>query len=255
MILRHIVVGTSAATLATTPAQASLVASYLFDNPTNLGLDSSGNNNHLTNFGTVAAGAGISGGGLLLAGTGMLSTPNQQAPAGTPIGNSAYTISAWLKTDQVLRNGIVGWGSYGQIGKVNALRTAPDFGGLLNYGWSRDTPAYFPQIFDNTWHHVVATYDGTMRSIYVDKNLINQALVSPALSVTTAFFAVGRTCDACGDEFFRGSLDSVKIYSSAFSAQDVAAEFSSASAVPEPGMIGLLGFGLLGLVAARRRAR
>jgi len=73
---------------------SSLAGYYQFDDPTNLGKDSSGRNNDLQVFGTgvTHTAAGRTGGGLLLSAQGGLTTSDHTVPTGFPLGSSPYTI-------------------------------------------------------------------------------------------------------------------------------------------------------------------
>jgi hypothetical protein len=85
-----------------------------------------------------------------------------------PIGNSPYTIETWFKTTVNAGNGLIGWGNYGTVNQVNALRTAGN--AIHNYWWANDLTANASpiNILDGNWHHTAATYDGTTRRIYID---------------------------------------------------------------------------------------
>lgn len=80
---------------------------------------------------------------------------------------------------------------------------------------------------DNTWHHIVATYDPSaapvdMAKIYVDGQLsISSNLITSGSAVTDNGSDLYLGVNECFGNYLSGYLDSVKIYSSAISAGDV----------------------------------
>jgi len=125
--------------LLTAPLHAELIAYWPFPNTFNLGTDPVGGNVLTPNGGASHTPIGKFGGGL------ALNSASSQFLSGTvdnlPVGDSPYTISAWIKTASASDQGIVGWGNYGSFSEVNAFRTAGT--SLLNYWRSADllTPA------------------------------------------------------------------------------------------------------------------
>jgi len=152
-------------------------------------------------------------------------------PAELPIGNSAYTIEAWIKPDVMNSGGIVGWGNYGNLNQVNALRLYS--GGVHHYWWNNDLTAEVGDLTDG-WHHVAATYDGTVRKIYVD-GVVRAAANAVGHNVTTtANFAIGRTY---GSEYFDGQIDEVRIWNIARTDTQIADYLNERLAGDEPGLV------------------
>ena len=127
-----------------------------------------------------------------------------------PVGNSQYTIEAWVKPNTVSgANGIVGWGNWGSSNQVNALR----FNGptqLHNYWWGNDLIVNIPNALDGKWHHVVATYDGTTRSIYWDGELKGSDNRAGHNVTTSTNMNIAATNNF---EYFDGAIDEVRIWS------------------------------------------
>jgi hypothetical protein len=155
-------------------------------------------------------------------------------PASTPVpvGNSAYTIEAWIKPTSMGVYGIVGWGTYGTSNQVNALRLSPT--GIINYWWGHDLIVNTPDL-SGQWHHVAATFDGTTRTIYLD-GVAKDSDTPGAHTVPNANnLRIGSTNSANGGngEYFPGSIDEVRIYSVGLTQAQVQADmYSTKAAVP-----------------------
>ncbi len=83
----------------------------------------------------------------------------------------------------------------------------------------------------NTWHHIVAVYDGSSRLLYKDNILIGSDSKTGNVSYTpTATFGFGAPC-ACpaGVEKFNGKIDDVGIWGSALSSTDITSLYNSTS--------------------------
>ncbi|MDB5235873.1 MAG: C-terminal target protein [Hymenobacter sp.] len=148
-----------------------------------------------------------------------------------PIGNSSYTLEAWIKPTNMGNYGIIGWGNYGNGPQVNALRLFNDARGigLVNYWWGPDITKTTADL-SGVWHHVAATYDAVAntRTLYLDGAAIltdNPGLhaVPNANNLT-----IGNTN---GTEYFNGSLDEVRVWSVA----RTAAQINAAKGIGLPG--------------------
>jgi probable HAF family extracellular repeat protein len=139
--------------------------------------------------------------------------------SGIPTGGSPYTLEAWvnISTDYVTNSGILGFGAYGEKGRANALRTARTLG-FVNYWWGIDQVVTGLGDISGAWHHLVASFDGTARRMYVDGALVAMA-GSRRPDVASTELRLGQTC--C-NEHLNGSLDEVAIYDHALSQERVA---------------------------------
>jgi autotransporter-associated beta strand protein len=199
-------------------------AYYKFDNSGSLGLDSSGNVNTLsTGVGTpVYTNNGKYGGALYLNGS---STMKMAAfPKGVPTNNSPYTMACWFKPDTGCSTGagLVGWG-VNQTNKGNFLKINGSTDKINNYWGNNDFVGTLSggNLFNGSFYHVAATFDGTNRVIYINGLAVattNNPGFSTNLNVTPSGFEVG---DCLGANRFKGWLDDLTIADRAFSASEL----------------------------------
>ena len=81
----------------------------------------------------------------------------------------------------------------------------------------------------NKWFHITCTYDGSTVRVYVNGVQQGTASVSGTIFSSTNTITIGRWSGASTD-FFRGSIDDVRIYNRALSAQEVALLYALGSA-------------------------
>ncbi|MDF3077372.1 MAG: hypothetical protein K0S09_1261, partial [Sphingobacteriaceae bacterium] len=132
---------------------------------------------------------------------------------GLPTGNSTYAIEAWIKpTSTSVANAIVGWGNWGATDQVNCFRLSGPTT-LINYWWGHDLVVTVPNLLDGKWHHVVASFDGTTRSIYTDGVLrgSDKPTGHNVPYSTNATIGSANPVDGYG-EYFDGSIDEVRIW-------------------------------------------
>jgi hypothetical protein len=152
---------------------------------------------------------------------------------GVPVGNSSYTLEAWIKPDTHGVNGIIGWGTWGAGNQVNALRL--DSGnGLVNYWWGNDLRVTPGNLADGQWHHVAATFDGTTRKIYVDGVLMGQDTPSGHSVSSASNLTIGSTNNG---EYFDGGIDSVRVWSVARTQAQIQSDMGSALTGSELGLV------------------
>lgn len=204
-----------------------IIAHWKFNEGTGTtALDSTNNNND----GTLGSGTswteGKYGSAIHFDGTGAVDVPVNQ---NIPIGNDTYSISAWFKSSEGHENqGIIGWGDYGSNNYVTALRTSytgecSGGNGFRHYWWSNDLDAC-ATILDNTWHQVVAEYDGTVRRIFLDGVQIASNNPGAHAVPNTNNLAIGVTNF---DGYFVGDIDDVLIYDRALNTSEITALYES----------------------------
>jgi autotransporter-associated beta strand protein len=226
---------------------AGAVAYYTFDDSANLGADSSGLGNGLTNAtGTpVYSPNGVAGGSVYLDGGSTLMTSN--TPAGQPIGNSPYTMAVWEKVDLGCSTtaGFLAWGLPATgLQSSNFRLNGPH--ALTDYFWAGDVGAsgIVPNLMDGNWHSVVTTYDGTDHYFYADGVQVGVANNGTGLSLTSSSYTVGRTL---GDANFKGWLDNAMIVNRALTAAEVASYYQGIGALPTTTSVQIHGTGVLAL--------
>ena len=126
-----------------------------------------------------------------------------------PIGNSDYTIEAWIRPNNMGNYGIIGWGTYGTTNQVNSLSLRTN--GLVNSWWGNDL-VYTNTGLAGAWHHVAATFDGTWRKIYLDGSLVRSNSPANHNVTTRANLSIGLVSDA---DYFNGTIDEVRVWGSA----------------------------------------
>jgi len=169
-----LLLGTGPAAHAGLALPADTVAYYAFDNPGNLGLDSSANGNNLINgTGTpTAIGSGEFGAGMSMNSDCYLSLPSAGTPATLNLGTNPYSVSVWIKPTKDNDNAIIHWGAWGA---VNIRLDGPQANGNSTldqwaFGDGNFVVDAGKNLRDGQWHNVVFTYAGGSgnQTFYVD---------------------------------------------------------------------------------------
>ena len=218
----------SAATTFGTSLTRGLVGYWTFDAGSVVGStarDLSGRSNAAVITGTATLGAGRRNQSFSFDGsTYLLST--------SPIGISGLeprTISAWVKTtdNSTGRRVIAGWGGAGGTHQSFDLELS---NGNVYIGTADEDLSTTYGVGDGKWHHVVATYNGSVDTLYADGSYIDSKTV--ALSTIDSSFSIGRRDYSQAGDYglFTGNIDDVRLYNRALSAEEVS-QFYKASAV------------------------
>lgn len=189
-----------------------LVAYYKLDGNSN---DVFGNNGSDTNI------TYNSGNGKLVQGAGF----NNLATSDILIGNSAIfnlsniTISAWFKTTTTTNQVIVGK-SHTTSYYLNAAAAANQIAfwtnGSSTNSQSHGTPVL--NIADGNWHHIVATLNGSISTIYWDGSQNAQRSGATSGTDSTNLYIGSSTSNPIK---FQGSIDEVGIWNRGLSADEV----------------------------------
>jgi len=153
--------------------------------------------------------------------------------ANFPTGSSAYAISAWIYPSATGNLGILSWGTLGITNAAVGLTLTST--GIKNYWWGNDLYVGTGDL-SNSWHHVVAQYDGTTRSIWLDGNLIGSEVVS-GLNIVNSIAYIG-VSDPIQNDFFSGKISEVSIWDKALTQNDINKTMHSSLRGNEAGLVG-----------------
>jgi outer membrane protein OmpA-like peptidoglycan-associated protein len=144
-----------------------------------------------------------------------------------PVNNSAYTIGGWVYLDKASSNGIMGWGSYGYSGQVNALRSDWDGNGFVNYSWGRDSTYNTRAYLGGQWVYVISTYDGLgtasgqtgHRKIYINGvNVFTDNIDQLSVNQADSKITIGVTNHT---EYFQGKIANLAIFNRALNSSEI----------------------------------
>lgn len=143
------------------------------------------------------------------------------SPSGLNISGSALTVELWAKGTPGAYNYLVSHTDGGSQGY--AIYTGGD--AQLHFYFGRSGGLHIggavSGVWDNSWHHVAAVYDGSQMLVYVDGLL---KLAENETAALTAYSGNFRVAGYNGGSYtFSGSLDEVAVYGSALSATTIAA--------------------------------
>jgi hypothetical protein len=201
-----------------------LVGWWRFDEGSGtVAIDSSGNGNNGTIYGTANWVSGRYGDALSFDGaTNYVAVPDSPSLEIT----GAITLEAWVETNNVGKQAVItksgGYLLYvgaGGDGKVYAYlygTTSAWLGGTTN-------------VADGLWHLIALTYDpngGTNNfKLYVDGALEAQYTVTGSISSTSNRVGIGDRPDVGFRDFFNGTIDEPRIYNLALSASEIQADY------------------------------
>jgi len=217
---------------------ANLVGYWKFDEGSGkVAADSSGSGNNGTLKGNPKWVAGQLGGALDFNGsTDFVEIPNNDSLSIT----GEITIAAWtnMRANASGEMAIVSKGGWAANDLPYELTETP--GDVIFWQFyndagrdtcSPDSPAV------NEWHHIAATYDGTIFKCYIDGELAEEWAYTGKMPVNTASVTIGMR--SRGGTFFNGLIDEVMIYDNALTEDEIpkimmgVGDFGKASR-PEP---------------------
>lgn len=144
-------------------------------------------------------------------------------PKSIPSGNDTYAIEAWFFANTAGAKGIIGWGNWGSGNQVNALRLKGH--GFRHYWWGNDLDWATNKITEK-WHHVIAQFDGSTRSLWFDGEQINSD--QPAgHNAKVADVNIGVTNNRT--EFFDGKIDELRLYERALTEDEILKNYKAES--------------------------
>ena len=195
---------------------ANNIASYSGTGTTWYDLTTNHNDVNMQNSGGISY-TNSGGGYFTLSSGGYFNNPS--TTTNLPIGNSPYTLSAWVQITGSWGGGMVGIGAnYGSGNSVNAFRTGGT-NSWLNYWWGNDLAGTSSLSPTTQWVNAVAQWDGTTRSIWIDSIQIASDS-STGLNIPDNFLQVGAT-NSGGSESLDGNIGQVLIYNRALSPEEI----------------------------------
>lgn len=194
---------------------SNLILHYPMDEASGTILDTSGSGNNATQTnGTVTT-------GMFQNGRGYVTNAFAASAANINItGAAARTLEFWAKANATANQGMVGWGS-AVAGKWFIAAIVNGHWYFNGYSTDWDTGV----VPDTTsWHYHVLTYDGTKVHWYIDGAEIGTG-ATIALGTTASVLNIGRRIGT-NDMYFNGSIDEVRIYSRAMTAQEASSRYA-----------------------------
>lgn len=220
-----------------TPARASLVAHYTFDDGNDLGLNTGSASVTWNSFTGVTQGTGLFGGG-----SGNFTTASGAWTNGfNAVNFDQFSMSLHVKTTTTLN-----WDDFISIGTVGGQffleKNAANGVSLFNNGPGGNTPSNLVTsgltINDGNWHQLGITVGNNVLSLYADGQFVGSTAYTGSGSI--AGYQLGsRLGDAA--RAITAELDDVAFYSTTLSADQMNWLSSNAAVavpVPEPGISG-----------------
>lgn len=138
------------------------------------------------------------------------------------------SIAAWVNpTSWTQYLNIAGYNNPGTIGYSFQIRSAACPAGIyLMAAIPTGTAAGPASVSCDSWHHIVATYDGASIKIYLDGDYQNSTSDSDAMTYNSSLpFAIGG--DSSRGRWLDGFMDDVRVYNRALSAGEIKAIYDA----------------------------
>ncbi|MGC8912671.1 MAG: fibronectin type III domain-containing protein [Thermoplasmata archaeon] len=208
-------------------SDAGLVGMWHFDENSGITVyDSSGNNNHGIVSGAVWA-TGLSGYALSFDGVNdIIDIPKSPSLAIT----SQITIKCWIKpvipystNFPSIITSEYAWDRPEFVGGMAGSKSYA-FAGELSDG--RQFYISSGDLQNGVWYHLVGTYDGTAAKFYINGKIVGIQNITGTLRTPVGDLRIGDR-DSDWQHAYPGIIDEVSIYSRAFSAEEVVADYMS----------------------------
>lgn len=133
-----------------------------------------------------------------------------------PLAGSTYTIEALVMPHEVSFNesfGIVSWGKPAR-NQLNGLIFFQGANSVRNVWWQNDLQAFYRKsLADGQFHHVAATWNGSIHTIAVDFEVIASRAATGYSPTSKSSFCIGRAFHWDGTHAnFKGKIKDLKIW-------------------------------------------
>jgi len=214
------------------------IQSYYGENATKF-YDFSGNGNNGSCSGTACPtfnSSGKLGGAMNFDGGDFINVTDSSS-----LQSQNITVSVWIKGGTQLASARIiekGYNSGPQFSSFNlrACNNEAGCGGNSSYasfdiGYSGDFSSVggVRSPWDNNWHHLVGTYNGTMQSFYMDGVLLNSKSIIQTILYNSQPLQIGKYVRA-NSFYFNGAIDEVAIYNRSLSASEILALYNGSIA-------------------------
>jgi hypothetical protein len=219
-------------TVVTNPLPSGLAAGWSFNEASGTSAtDSSGNSNTATLVNGVARATGKYGGGLTFdGGDDYLTVPNSSS---LNISGTGLTLSMWINPQALLPGGdsvVLGkfWNAtmtspYYQYGLELAGGTVPVF--YVGTAGGPISASMGSALLLNQWNHLAVVFNGSQVQYYLNGALITTVSLSATITARGNPFQLG--ADNNTQQFFKGSLDEVRIYNRALTALEIQTDMTT----------------------------
>jgi len=148
-----------------------------------------------------------------------------------PSGNASRSVSMWIKTTQTTAATLFQYGGSSTNLLFNfRINDGGTGGGANTIGigfFANDFNRPAPTLMDGSWHHVVATYDGTNAKIYIDGTQTGADFATGGVNTTATNAIIGSN----GASFIlNGTIDQVRIFDKALSSDEVTTLYGETAA-------------------------
>jgi|Napbiome12C3dose_1001474.scaffolds.fasta_scaffold00057_2 hypothetical protein len=149
--------------------------------------------------------------------------------------NGQITISTWIKTSGANNYaGIIHKSNNSSTGYQLGMSTSSDIRADLFKGTTYDNVSTSGlNVEDNLWHSIIATYDGSTAIIYVDGVKKASKAMSGYLQTNSndnSALLIGND-DGAASRYFNGSIDEVKVYNYALTADEVKQDYNKGASL------------------------
>ena len=140
-------------------------------------------------------------------------------------GSNTYSMSAWIQLGATWGGqGIIGIGSSTVGNQTNQFRTTST-NAFVNYWYGNDYAVTTSLNPTTQWFNIVAQFDGTNRSIWLNGSQVGTQTAS-GLNVSSSLLQVGAT-NVGGSEPLQGKIGQALIYNRALTSTEISQNYSS----------------------------